>query len=64
MDKEDEEYIEALEGIAKEMTASIENMLSIIDPKRERLCGDFGAMNQAAFILDEYYKLQHGSSGE
>ena len=55
------EYVEELESIANEMAISIENMLSIVSPKREPICGNMGAANQAELILDQYYQLQRDS---
>ena len=59
-----EEYVEELESLAEEMAVSMENMLSIVSPKREPICGNIGAANQAELLLDQYYKLQRDYSNE
>ena len=53
----DAEYVRQLEGIANEMRHSMENMLSLVDPKRTPVCGNIGASNQAALVLGQYHKL-------
>lgn len=58
MTEYNEEYVENLEELAVEMAVSMENMLSLVSPKREPLCGNIGAANQAELLLDQYYKMK------
>ena len=62
--KYDCRYVEELQGIAEEMRYSIENMLSIVSPKIEPVCGNLGATNQAELILDQYHKLMRDWSSD
>lgn len=60
----DDTFVAGLEEIAKEMAVSMENMLSIVSPKREPLCGNLGAANQAELLLDRYHKLMRDYAGD
>lgn len=53
-----DDYVKELEDVAEAMQESMENMLSIVSPKREPLCGNIRAANQAELTLDRYYKLK------
>ena len=59
-----DEYVAALESVAEEMATSMENMLSLVDPKRTPLCGNLGAANQATLCLDEYHKVKRDYSND
>jgi len=59
-----DEYVEQLEDAAKEMMISIENMLSIVSPKREPLCGNIAAANQAVLALEGYHKVKRDFCNE
>jgi hypothetical protein len=62
MCKYNDEYVAELESVAEEMIISMENMLSLVDPKRTPLCGNLGAANQAALLIDEYHKVKRDFS--